>query len=102
VWLSLSTSSDMPGQANNARRWLPRLTEVLALPQAQLLDVAGPIQVFTAANELAAKAKAQTPYAIRVVAPKGAQLQAASGLTFVTAPLPDPAEPVGTLIVAGG
>ena len=80
----------------------PRLTEVLAFPQVQLLDVAGPIQVLTAANELAAKAKVQIPYAIRVVAPKGAQVQATSGLTFATAPLPDPAEAVDTLIVAGG
>jgi transcriptional regulator GlxA family with amidase domain len=79
-----------------------RLTEVLAFPQVQLLDVAGPIQVFTAANELAAKTAAQTPYAIRVVAPEGAQVRATSGLTFVTAPLPDPAEPLDTLIVAGG
>jgi transcriptional regulator GlxA family with amidase domain len=80
----------------------PRLTEVLTFPQVQLLDVAGPIQVFTAANELAAKTEARTPYAIRVVAPKGAQVRATSGLTFVTAPLPDPAEPLDTLIVAGG
>jgi hypothetical protein len=80
----------------------PRLTEVLAFPEVQLLDVAGPIQVFTAANELAAKAEAPTPYAIRVVAPKGKQVRATSGLTFVTAPLPDPAEPLDTLIVAGG
>ena len=80
----------------------PRPIEVLAFPQVQLLDVAGPIQVFTAANELAANTEARTPYAIRVVAPKGAQVQATSGLTFMTAPLPDPAEPLDTLIVAGG
>jgi transcriptional regulator GlxA family with amidase domain len=80
----------------------PRLTEVLAFPQVQLLDVAGPIQVFAAANELTAKTEALTPYAIRVVAPEGAPVRATSGLTFVTAPLPDPAEPLDTLIVAGG
>jgi len=80
----------------------PRLTEVLVFPEVQLLDVAGPVQVFTAANELSAKAAAQAPYAIRVVAPKGAQVRATSGLTFATAPLPDPAEPLDTLIVAGG
>jgi hypothetical protein len=34
-----------------------QLTEVLVFPQVQLLDVAGPIQVFTAANELAAKSE---------------------------------------------
>ena len=80
----------------------PRLTEVLAFPQVQLLDVAGPIQVFAAANELTTKTEAPAPYAIRVVAPEGAPVRATSGLTFVTAPLPDPAEPLDTLIVAGG
>jgi transcriptional regulator GlxA family with amidase domain len=80
----------------------PRLTEVLVFPEVQLLDVAGPVQVFTAANELSAKAAAQAPYAIRVVAPKGAQVRATSGLAFAAAPLPDPADPLDTLIVAGG
>jgi transcriptional regulator GlxA family with amidase domain len=80
----------------------PRLIEVLVFPEVQLLDVAGPVQVFTAANELSAKAAAQAPYAIRVVAPKGAQVRATSGLTFATTPLPDPVEPLDTLIVAGG
>jgi transcriptional regulator GlxA family with amidase domain len=58
--------------------------------------------VFTAANEIAPKVGAQAPYGIRVVAPKGAQVRSTSGLTFATAPLPDPAEPIDTLIVAGG
>jgi transcriptional regulator GlxA family with amidase domain len=37
-----------------------------------------------------------------VVAPGGAQIRATSGLAFATEPLPDPAEPLDTLIVAGG
>lgn len=78
----------------------PRRIEVLAFPDVQLLDVAGPIQVFAAANERASQAAA--PYAIWVVAPEGAQVRATSGLAFATEPLPDPAEPLDTLIVAGG
>jgi transcriptional regulator GlxA family with amidase domain len=80
----------------------PRRVEVLAFPDVQMLDVAGPIQVFTAANERAVRPRTPPPYGIRVVAPKGAQIRATSGLAFATEPLPEPAEPLDTLIVAGG
>lgn len=33
----------------------PRRVEVLAFPSVQLLDVAGPLQVFSSANERAAE-----------------------------------------------
>ena len=66
-----------------------------------MLDVAGPIQVFTAANERATSPHA-SPYETRVIAPEGVEIRATSGLAFATEPLPDPAEPVDTLIVAGG
>ena len=75
---------------------------MLAFPDVQLLDVAGPIQVFAAANDQADRPSAPSPYRIRVIAPEGAQVRATSGLAFATEPLPDPAEPVDTLIVAGG
>jgi transcriptional regulator GlxA family with amidase domain len=77
-----------------------RQVEVLAFPDVQLLDVAGPIQVFSDANHWAARPDA--PYRIRVIARDGAQIRATSGLAFATEPLPDPAEPLDTLIVAGG
>jgi transcriptional regulator GlxA family with amidase domain len=80
----------------------PRQVEVLAFPDVQLLDVAGPVQVFSDANYWAARPHAASPYKIRVIAPEGAQIRATSGLTFATDPLPDLAEPLDTLIVAGG
>lgn len=80
----------------------PRRVEVLAFPDVQLLDVAGPLQVFAVANDQAAKHQAPAPYRVRVVAPDGAQIHATSGLAFATEPLPDPSEPLDTLIVAGG
>ena len=79
-----------------------RRIEVLAFPDVQMLDVAGPIQVFTAANERAISPHARLPYETRVIALEGAEIRATSGLTFATEPLPDPAEPLDTLIVAGG
>jgi transcriptional regulator GlxA family with amidase domain len=75
---------------------------VLAFPDVQMLDVAGPIQVFTAANERASSPRTRLPYETRVVAPEGARIQATSGLAFATEQLPDPTEPLDTLIVAGG
>jgi transcriptional regulator GlxA family with amidase domain len=80
----------------------PRQVEVLSFPDVQLLDVAGPVQVFADANDRAARPHAPPPYRIRVIAPEGAPIRATSGLVFATEPLPDPAEPLDTLIVAGG
>jgi transcriptional regulator GlxA family with amidase domain len=80
----------------------PRRIDVLAFPDVQLLDVAGPLQVLAVANDEAAKRHAAAPYRVRVIAPDGAQIRATSGLAFATEPLPDPAEPVDTLMVAGG
>jgi transcriptional regulator GlxA family with amidase domain len=80
----------------------PRRVEVLAFPDVQMLDVAGPIQVFTAANERATSPDTRLPYETRVVAPEGAEIRATSGLAFATEPLPNPTDPVDTLIVAGG
>jgi transcriptional regulator GlxA family with amidase domain len=79
-----------------------RRIEVLAFPDVQMLDVAGPIQVFTAANERATSPHARLSYETRVIAPEGAEIRATSGLAFATEPLPDPTDPVDTLIVAGG
>jgi transcriptional regulator GlxA family with amidase domain len=79
-----------------------RRVEVLAFPDVQLLDVAGPLQVFAVANDQAARPHTPAPYRVRVIAPDGAQIRATSGLAFATEPLPDPAEPVDTLVVAGG
>ncbi|HEY5205896.1 MAG TPA: GlxA family transcriptional regulator [Roseiarcus sp.] len=79
-----------------------RRIEVLVFPDVQMLDVAGPIQVFTAANERAVRPRAPLPYETRVIAPEGAEIRATSGLAFATEPLPHPNEPLDTLIVAGG
>lgn len=48
----------------------PRRVEVLAFPDVQLLDVAGPVQVFAAANDQADRPGAAAPYRIRVIAPE--------------------------------
>lgn len=79
----------------------PRMIDVLAFPDVQLLDVAGPVQVFASANDLAAAAGLPRPYRPRVVAQSGT-VSASAGLGLVGEALPDAREPCDTLIVAGG
>lgn len=78
----------------------PRRVEILVFPECQLLDVAGPLQVFASANERLALPVA--PYAPRVVGPGEPVLSASAGLRLMVEPLPDADEDLDTLVVAGG
>jgi transcriptional regulator GlxA family with amidase domain len=79
----------------------PRRIEILAFPQVQLLDVAGPLQVFASANELASRDGGARPYEPLVVAaPRSVVSTAGLGLATQALPLPD--RPLDTLISAGG
>jgi transcriptional regulator GlxA family with amidase domain len=65
----------------------------------QLLDLAGPSDVFDAANRLGAT----PPYELTVTSPHGASVRAASGIRVdVDAPAAGVDPPVHTLIVTGG
>lgn len=94
--------------------------EILAFPRVQLLDVAGPLQVFATANDLAAGAGAGAgigtapPYTPLVVA-REARVVSSAGLELLAHPLPShplpphpllraaaDAPPVDTLMIAGG
>ena len=79
-----------------------RRIEILAFPRVQLLDVAGPLQVFATANDLAQRRRAREPYMLAVVAAHGPSLETSAGLRLVVGPLPEPESEVDTLIVAGG
>ncbi|HEY0185354.1 MAG TPA: GlxA family transcriptional regulator [Rhodopila sp.] len=78
------------------------MIEVLAFPDVQLLDVAGPLQVFATANDLAARRGETPPYSPRVVADGALIVTASSGLGLVAAPLPPAEDTLDTLLVAGG
>ena len=78
-----------------------RRIEVLAFPDVQLLDVAGPLQVFATANDLVRMAGRPTLYEPVTVA-AGALTLSSSGLGLATQPLPTSRSAVDTLIVAGG
>jgi len=78
-----------------------RVVELLAFPAVQLLDIAGPLQVFAFANEQAVSRGLPSPYAARVVAPE-LRVYATAGLTLSAELLPPPDAGLDRLLVAGG
>jgi transcriptional regulator GlxA family with amidase domain len=83
----------------------PRRIDILAFADVQLLDVAGPLQVFASANELSLAAGASAPYLPympRVIAAIPGEIQSTAGLGLFAHPLPRADEATDTLIVAGG
>ncbi|HEX2116691.1 MAG TPA: AraC family transcriptional regulator, partial [Alphaproteobacteria bacterium] len=76
-------------------RAMPRSVGVLIHPDFQLLDAAGPIAAFTAANRFAPGA-----YAISVIALKPGLVVSHSGAAMHAAALPN--APLHTLLIAGG
>ncbi|WP_040339654.1 GlxA family transcriptional regulator [Candidatus Blastococcus massiliensis] len=71
---------------------------VVSFPSAQILDVTGPLEVFSSATRLVSGAE----YRTRVVSTSGGPVLASSGLSFGTTPLAEVGTPVDTLVVAGG
>jgi transcriptional regulator GlxA family with amidase domain len=76
--------------------------EMVAFDGVQILDVAGPLQVFVTANESIAKAGGPQPYAVRTVARQASGVAASAGIALATQALSPPGDAVDTLIVAGG
>jgi len=83
-------------------RGLQRSVEILVFPRVQLLDVAGPLQVFATANELACEAGQDPPYALHVVAQQPGPVTTSAGLTLIADKLPSARRKLDTLLVAGG
>jgi transcriptional regulator GlxA family with amidase domain len=99
--LGCQSLADMPKNP----RFTPnrtRIVEILAFPAVQLLDVAGPLQVFASANDLSAGSGRAPPYSPRVVAQAGPMVTASAGLALMAAPLPRAAAALDTLVIAGG
>ena len=72
---------------------------VLTVPDAQLLDVAGPAQVFATADEMGSPAGG---YSLTVVSPTGGVVATSSGIAIATAPPAAARGPIDTLVIAGG
>ena len=87
----------------NTTRFTPgtRRIEILAFDGVQLLDVAGPLQVFASANDAAEEEGRRRPYEPVVVADRGF-VTASAGLGLAPRTLSRGGTPLDTLIVAGG
>ena len=74
-----------------------RAVVIFAYDGAQLIDIAGPTQALTTANEEGASPR----YAVRLAAISGGQIRTASGVKLIADPLPH-AVPIDTLLIPGG
>src|SRR5262249_27603120 len=74
-----------------------RAVVIFAYDGAQLIDIAGPTQALTTANEEGAS----PPYAVRLAAISSGPIRTASGVKLIADPLPR-AVTIDTLLVPGG
>jgi transcriptional regulator GlxA family with amidase domain len=83
---------------SKSRQILPKpLTVVVGYDGVQILDIAGPVQAFTTANEEGAGSR----YDVSLISPAGGPVKTASGLDLLTRRAPR-VESIDTLIVPGG
>src|SRR5207244_4528829 len=78
----------------------PLRIEILGFPQVQILDVAGPLQVFASANDHCLAAGRPRPYEPVVLADRPL-VTTSAGLGLATQEIADAKGPLDTLIVAG-
>ncbi|MDM4139399.1 MULTISPECIES: GlxA family transcriptional regulator [Mycobacterium] len=76
---------------------MPRKVVIAGFPGVQALDVVGPYDVFTGASLLTGGG-----YDVAFASVGGQPIATATGLAFVTTPLPDPADPIDTVVLPGG
>ncbi|RAU93359.1 GlxA family transcriptional regulator [Mycobacterium colombiense] len=76
---------------------MPRKVVIAGFPGVQALDVVGPYDVFTGASMLTGGG-----YDVAFASVGGQPVATATGLAFVTTPLPDPADPIDTVVLPGG
>jgi transcriptional regulator GlxA family with amidase domain len=75
----------------------PRIV-VVAFPSGQILDVSGPLEVFSTASRFLPI----PPYRTEVVSANGGAILSTSGMEFQTTAIADVVGPIDTLVVAGG
>ncbi|MFY1599647.1 GlxA family transcriptional regulator [Micromonospora sp. WMMD737] len=80
---------------------MTRCVLVVGFAGVQALDMVGPFDVFAGAS-MYAVAHGATGYDVRVVSVDGAAVDTGTGLALAAAPLPDPQEPVDTVVLPGG
>lgn len=78
-----------------------RSVAILGFPGVQALDLVGPFEVFTGAT-MYLRGQGRDGYGVRVVSLDGEPATTGTGLALAAEPLPDPREPVDTLVLPGG
>lgn len=67
------------------------------------MDLVGPFEVFAGATlYLKSQNRADEGYTVSIVSPNGEPASTGTGLTLVAEPLPDPRQPIDTLVLPGG
>jgi len=80
-----------------ARKERERKVVILGFPGVQALDLVGPFDVFTSASQLRNGA-----YKVVLASAGGQPVSTGTGLAFQATTLPDPTEPVDTVVLPGG
>jgi len=81
----------------------PHRIVIAAFPTAQMLDVTGPLDVFSMANTLERGRGRAAPYEFVLAAPEAGQVETTSGIALLaTRSIHDPSLSADTLLVAGG
>ncbi|MFE7721202.1 GlxA family transcriptional regulator [Nocardia rhizosphaerihabitans] len=76
---------------------------ILGYPGVQALDLVGPFEVFTSATlYLTGQGRGDDGYSVGVVTRTGEPATTQTGLALLARPLPDPRDPLDTLILPGG
>ncbi len=76
---------------------------IVGLPPAQMLDITGPLDVFTIANELSMAMGHSSPYDVSLAGPNEGLLMTTSGVALHAAhSVFDPSLTAGTLLICGG
>ena len=76
---------------------MARKVVIVGFPGVQALDVVGPHEVFSGASLLT-----RGGYEVAMASIDGQAVTTATGLTFVSTPLPDPTDTVDTVVLPGG
>jgi transcriptional regulator GlxA family with amidase domain len=81
----------------------PHRVLIVGLPPAQMLDITGPLDVFTAANELSVAAGRPAPYELGLAGPEAGALITTSGVALQAShSVFDSSLQAGTVLIAGG
>jgi transcriptional regulator GlxA family with amidase domain len=75
----------------------PRIV-IVGFPSAQILDITGPLEVFSTASRFLAIPR----YATQLVSSDGGPVLSTSGLEFATSPIAEVVDDIDTLVVSGG